>query len=157
MLVVFVTCFPPCFLRHFSIELIQLDLLANGLQKSPNCAHNSPSTVVTGTCCRAWLLTLVLGIQNQVYEFCTSSTLPTETTSQPLLWIILVPLCQKILVLYCLISYQIFINYNYPSPNLVQWCTPLVPACERQSQANFCKFEASLIHRVNSRTTRAIQ
>jgi hypothetical protein len=34
---------------------------------------------------------------------------------------------------------------------------PLIPALERQRQADFCEFEAKLIYRVSSRTTRTTQ
>ena len=37
------------------------------------------------------------------------------------------------------------------------WCKPLVPALERQRQAEFLEFEASLIYRVSSTTARATQ
>jgi hypothetical protein len=35
------------------------------------------------------------------------------------------------------------------------WCTPLIPALGRQSQADFS--QVSLVYRVSSRTTKAIQ
>ena len=35
------------------------------------------------------------------------------------------------------------------------WLTPLIPAFGRQSQTDLCEFEASLVFRVSSRTTRA--
>jgi hypothetical protein len=34
---------------------------------------------------------------------------------------------------------------------------PLIPALRRQRQADLCEFEASLVYRVSSRTSRAIQ
>ena len=34
---------------------------------------------------------------------------------------------------------------------------PLIPALRRQRQVDFCEFEAILVHRVSSRTARAIQ
>ena len=33
------------------------------------------------------------------------------------------------------------------------WCTPLTPALGRQRQVNLSEFEASLVHRVNPRTS----
>jgi hypothetical protein len=35
--------------------------------------------------------------------------------------------------------------------------TPLIPALERQRQADLCEFEASLVYRANSRTVRVTQ
>jgi hypothetical protein len=37
------------------------------------------------------------------------------------------------------------------------WYTPLFLACGRQRQGDLCEFEASLVHRVSSRTARAMQ
>ena len=36
------------------------------------------------------------------------------------------------------------------------WCTLLIPALERQGQADLCEFEASLLYSVSSRTARAV-
>jgi hypothetical protein len=37
------------------------------------------------------------------------------------------------------------------------WHTPLIPALGRQKQADLCKFEANLVYRASSRTTRSTQ
>jgi hypothetical protein len=37
------------------------------------------------------------------------------------------------------------------------WRTPLIPALEKQRQANFSEIEASLVYRASSRTARATQ
>jgi hypothetical protein len=37
------------------------------------------------------------------------------------------------------------------------WLMPLIPAFMRQRQADFCKFEASLVYRPSSRPARATQ
>ena len=37
------------------------------------------------------------------------------------------------------------------------WHRPLIPALRRQTQADLCEFEASLVYRVSSRTARAAQ
>jgi hypothetical protein len=37
------------------------------------------------------------------------------------------------------------------------WHIPLIPALRRQKQMDLCKFEASLVYRVSSRTARATQ
>jgi hypothetical protein len=36
------------------------------------------------------------------------------------------------------------------------WPTPLIPAPRRQRQVNLCEFEASLVYRASSSTTRPI-
>jgi hypothetical protein len=41
-----------------------------------------------------------------------------------------------------------------PIPNQAQWSIPLLPALERQRQADLCEFEASLVCIVCSRTDR---
>ena len=37
-----------------------------------------------------------------------------------------------------------------------RWCTPLIPALEKQRQVDLYNFEASLVYRVSSRTARMI-
>lgn len=34
------------------------------------------------------------------------------------------------------------------------WCTPLIPVLENQRQVDFCKFNASLVYIMSSRTAR---
>ena len=36
------------------------------------------------------------------------------------------------------------------------WRMPLIPALERQKQADLCEFKSSLIYKVSSRTARAV-
>ena len=36
------------------------------------------------------------------------------------------------------------------------WCTPLIPALRRQRQADLSVFEASLVHKMDSRTSRTV-
>ena len=36
------------------------------------------------------------------------------------------------------------------------WCMPLITVLERERKADLCKFEASLIYRMSSRTVRAV-
>jgi hypothetical protein len=46
---------------------------------------------------------------------------------------------------------------QYTLKNPVSGHMPLIPALQRQRQADLCEFKASLVNRANSKTTRVIQ